>query len=75
MTRINGKTFHEMPCMCGACPFFLSGRNDTMGFCTAFEKHKSRWANLPKRCRDLFTRAFELGRDDLVIVMKTTKNR
>ena len=68
--KINGKTFHEMPCMCGVCPFFLVGGNDTMGYCTAFDKHKPRYSNVPRRCRDLFTRAFELGRDDLVIVMK-----
>ena len=68
--KINGKTFHEMPCMCGVCPFFLSGRNDNRGFCTAFEKQKTRYANLPMRCRDLFTKAFELGGDDLWIVVK-----
>ena len=58
-----------MPCMCGNCPFFLAGRNDTMGFCIEFNKHKSKWANIPKRCSKLFTKAFELG-GDLVIVNK-----
>ena len=66
---INGKTFYEMPTMCGTCPFFLAGREDTMGFCTAFSKHKSRWANVPKRCKELFDKAFKLG-GDLVIVIK-----
>lgn len=66
---INGKTFYEKPIMCGNCSFFLAGRDDTMGYCTAFEKHKSRWANLPKRCVKLFAKAFEMG-GDLVIVTK-----
>ena len=66
---INGKTFYEMPTMCGVCPFFLAGREDTMGWCTAFSKHKSRWANIPKRCSDLFEKGFKIG-GDLVIVMK-----
>lgn len=67
---INGKTFHEMPTMCGSCPFFLAGCEDTMGWCTAFDKHKSRWANVPKRCSTLFEKAFKLG-GDLVIVIKS----
>ena len=66
---INGQTFYEMPTMCGTCPFFLAGREDTMGFCTCFNKHKSRWANVPKRCKELFDKAFKLG-GDLVIVIK-----
>ena len=67
---INGHKFYEMPTMCGTCPFFLAGREDKMGWCTAFAKHKSRYANVPKRCEDLFEKAFQIGRDDLVIVMK-----
>jgi len=66
---INGHTFYEMPTICGSCPFFLAGREDTMGWCTAFSKHKSRWANVPKRCKDLFEKAFKIG-GDLVIVIK-----
>ena len=66
---INGLTFHEMPTMCGTCPFFLAGREDTMRFCICFEKHKSRWANVPKRCKELFEKGFQIG-GDLVIVIK-----
>lgn len=66
---INGHTFYEMPTMCGTCPFFLAGREDTMGWCTAFSKHKSKWANVPKRCSTLFEKAIKLG-GDLVIVIK-----
>ncbi|MBR3479250.1 MAG: hypothetical protein IKH32_00900 [Prevotella sp.] len=66
---INGQTFYEMPTMCGTCPFFLAGREDTMGFCTCFNKHKSRWANVPKRCKELFEKCFQIG-GDLVIVIK-----
>jgi len=69
MITINGVAFYEMPCMCGACPFFLAGKDDNRGWCTAFEKHKGRYANLPKRCKDIFEKGFETG-GDLVIVMK-----
>jgi hypothetical protein len=55
--------------MCGTCSFFLAGREDTMGWCTAFSKHKSRWANVPKRCKKLFEKGFQIG-GDLVIVIK-----
>ena len=66
---INGQTFYEMPTMCGTCPFFLAEREDTMGFCTCFNKHKSRWANVPKRCKELVEKGFQIG-GDLVIVIK-----
>lgn len=66
---INGRTFYEMPCMCGVCPFFLIGGFETMGCCTLFEKHKSRYSHVPKRCSTLFDKAFKLG-GDLVIVIK-----
>ena len=66
---INGQTFYEMPTMCGTFHFFLAGREDTMGFCTCFSKHKSRWANVPKRCKELFEKGFQIG-GDLVIVIK-----
>lgn len=69
---INGKNFYEMPTMCGNCPFWLAGREDKVGFCTPFYKHKSRWANIPKRCDRLFSKAFEIG-GDLVIVSKSKR--
>ena len=59
-----------MPIMCGVCPFFLAGREDSKGFCTAFDKHKGRYAHIPKRCSDLFEKAFQIGDDDYVIVIK-----
>lgn len=67
---INGHKFYDMPTMCGNCPFHLAGREDTMGWCTAFDKHKSKWANVPKRCNELFEKAYQIGSDDLVIVTK-----
>lgn len=69
MVTINGKTFCEVPPMCGNCPFLIVGGNDTMGWCALFEKKKSKYANLPRRCTSLFERAFQLG-GELVIVAK-----
>lgn len=66
---INGHTFYEMPYMCGTCPFIVIGQNDNMGWCSCFAKQKSRYANIPKRCRDLFEKGFQIG-GDLVIVIK-----
>ena len=58
-----------MPTMCGTCPFFLAGSFDNTGFCTLFDKHKGRYAHVPKRCSDLFEKCFQIG-GDLVIVIK-----
>jgi len=63
--------------MCGACPFFLSfgkgtGMKDSSaGRCTQFDKKKSYYANIPKRCQDLFDKAqtYPDG-TELVIVAK-----
>ena len=38
-----------------------------------FDKHKGRYAHVPKRCSELFEKAFQIGRDDLVIVIKEKK--
>jgi hypothetical protein len=77
MVLINGKKFWEKPCMCGSCPFFLSagkgaGMKDNInGFCTQFDKRKSQYSNLPKRCNDLFDKAFTYpDGTELVITIK-----
>lgn len=77
MFKINGETFWSVPCMCGGCPFFLSfgkmdaNRDSSSGLCTQFDKRKSYYANIPKRCQDLFDKAqtFPDG-TELVIVAK-----
>lgn len=63
--------------MYGGCPFFLSfgkldmGRDSSSGVCTQFDKKKSYYANIPKRCQDLFDKASQYpDGTDLVIVQK-----
>jgi hypothetical protein len=74
---INERVFNGIPEYCLACPFFASdGRDDViykMGFCILFRKRKSKYINIPKRCKDLFKKGFETG-GDLVIVQNVTNN-
>ena len=67
---INGTVFHEIPCICGTCKFFLAGSNDKRGFRVTFEKQKRVYDNVPSRCKKLFEKGFAIG-GDLVIVYKT----
>jgi hypothetical protein len=69
MITINEISFKEIPEYCGICPAFLSdGRDYKMGFCSLFEKRKSKCINIPKRCKSLFVKGFNIG-GDLVIVL------
>lgn len=69
MIRINGIVFYEQPLTCGECKAIIIGRNDSKGFCSWFNKRKNRYDNVPKRCANLFEKAFAIG-GDLVITIK-----
>lgn len=77
MFKINGKLFYDIPRMCGTCRFFLSfgkgdmGKDRAAGICTLFNKRKSKYNNLPKRCQGMFDKAktFPDG-EELVLVIK-----
>lgn len=77
MISINGKTFHSIPYMCGECPFFLGNgklqgmKESTKGICIQFDKRKNLYDSLPKRCAQLFEKAFTYpDGTNLVIVLK-----
>ncbi|MDR1339386.1 MAG: hypothetical protein LBK58_04965 [Prevotellaceae bacterium] len=72
MIAINDISFNEIPEFCGNCPALLSGRYDKMGYCSLFEKQKSKCVSIPKRCKTIFAKGFETGGNDLVIVSKHT---
>ena len=62
MVKINNFEFHEKPCMCGACPAFFNGSTTRMphehkGRCLFFDVEKGYYANLPRRCERLFSKA------------------
>ena len=72
MVTISGTTFHEKPNMCGVCKWFSSFNPQQAGgrgYCTMFEKQKTYYCNIPKRCSDLFDKAFAIG-GEVVIVAK-----
>lgn len=68
---INDIRFVENPTFCGVCPALIMGRNDKKGFCFLFDKNKGYYDDKPKRCRDLFDKAFTYPDGSrLVIVAK-----
>ena len=72
MVKINGTTFNEKPYMCGVCKWFNSfnpQQSGGRGFCTMFEKQKTYYCNIPKRCAEIFDKAFAIG-GEVVIVAK-----
>jgi hypothetical protein len=74
--KINGIEFKEVPTVCQSCPNYLRQTLEE-GLCLWFRKRKRRLDSIPKRCRTLFEKGFELAADgevDLVIVEKTKRN-
>ena len=75
MVTINDKKFHEVPCMCGACPFFLGngkkegGRQSQTDFCVLFSKRKNFYGTLPKRCATLFGKAMAFPDGETLVVV------
>lgn len=77
MVWINGTEFQRKPLCCYECPFFLhfgmmDGRRESQrGSCTLFGMNKNAYANLAKRCRTLFDKAFTYpDGEQLAIIMK-----
>lgn len=78
MQKINGKHFWEIPSCCGACPFYFyfgkarDMRESSSGFCSQFEKRKGYYDHIPKRCTDIFEKAFTFPEgSELVIVFRS----
>lgn len=81
MLKINGKHFWEKPCYCGACPFYFGDgktsdmRESSSGFCTQFERRKRYYDHIPKRCADIFKKAFTFpDGSELVIVFRSARS-
>ncbi len=71
MITINGIKFTSNPCICGVCPALHIGKNDSKGWCTLWELHKCRYNSVPRRCVDIFDKAFKYpDGKNLVIVLK-----
>lgn len=79
MVTINGEIFHDKPGSCGTCPFFNSGNtylssrlgcNSSMGFCTVFGENHRSWINPPRRCQELFNKAFRMPEGSKLIIVR-----
>lgn len=71
MVTINGIKFRGTPSCCNWCPALAIHKNDNRGRCVFFDKEKNRYDGIPKRCRELFDKAFTYSAGtDLVIVLK-----
>ena len=72
---INGVEFQELPYCCYSCKFFMDYGNHTeCGYCTLFNKQKTKYGKLSKRCEDLFAKVatFQDG-SEVVLVAKDKK--
>lgn len=82
MVTINGHNFYEEPGSCGTCPFLLTRNtgvpgirsNYNRGLCIQWNEEHHTWANIPRRCRKLFKRAFALYNDSGQELVITKKN-
>lgn len=70
---INGKgPFYEIPYMCGVCKCAVNQNTKEQGgksWCTLFDKLKNYYDSPPKRCAEMFEKAFAIG-GDVVLVLK-----
>lgn len=72
---INGVEFQEITYCCYSCKFFIDYGNQTeCGYCPLFNKQKTKYGKLSKRCEDLFAKVatFPDG-SEVVIVAKEKK--
>ncbi|MSS16225.1 hypothetical protein [Sodaliphilus pleomorphus] len=64
---INGKwTFYETPLSCGDCKCSINDNLHEAGgksFCVLFGKQKNYYDTPPKRCVEMFKKAFAIGGD------------
>lgn len=70
---INGKgPFYEPPYMCGVCKCTVNNSSRKEGgklWCTLFDIQKNYYDSPPKRCVEMFAKAFAIG-GDVVLVRK-----
>lgn len=71
MITISGIRFRQKPTFCGVCPALIAGKNDKRGFCSLFDKQKGYYDDAPKRCVEIFDKAFMYpDGTELVVVEK-----
>lgn len=73
-TTINGiGPFYETPLSCGDCKFSVNHNMHEAGgksFCVLFGKQKNYYDKPPKRCVQMFEKAFKIGGDVLLVEKK-----
>lgn len=73
-TTINGHgPFYETPLTCGDCKCSINDHMHEAGgksFCLLFDKQKNYYDKPPKRCVQMFEKAFAIGGDVLLVEKK-----
>ncbi len=81
MITVNNICFYKVPGHCGTCPALVTGNTQSplqtgvysRGHCLLWNEWHHTWANTPRRCARLLTRAFaryDNSNENLVITTK-----
>lgn len=80
MVYINGNAVYDVPRFCGECTSYLSfgtqlgiGNAIDLGLCKLFDKQKRYWDNPPKRCKEIFEKAFTFPEGENLVITEKHK--